>query len=170
MGFISAGGSVTGGGGAAQTPWTSNIDAATYNLNNAGAVNATTLTAGSTAGIHCAMQSAGVVMNAAAGIRWRVRITGAESGSNSGSDYQMQRFGDAGIVLSTPLVIARQTGNVGIGKAPGAFALDVQGDVNITGTYRVNGVLMATEALVRELDSRLKAAEAAIASLVRPKK
>lgn len=47
---------------------------------------------------------------------------------------------NAGSSLATIL----SSGNVGIGKSP-SYALDVNGDCNITGTYRVNGVPLGSQ-------------------------
>jgi hypothetical protein len=124
----------------AQTPWTTDHDAATHNLNNVTGVNASTVTAGPAAGPNYVMQAAGFLMNGASALgRWRMQSAGTESGSNSGSDFQIQRFSDTGVSLGTPLLIQRATGRVGVNVASPAYLVDVAGDVNVTGVYRVNG-------------------------------
>jgi len=49
----------------------------------------------------------------AGSLRWQLTLGtgGAEGGSNSGSDFQLTNYSDAGALLSTPLAIARGTGN-----------------------------------------------------------
>jgi site-specific recombinase XerD len=49
----------------------------------------------------------------------------AESGSNVGSDLQLNAYADNGAFLSTPLFIKRSTGNVGIGTTPNDAKLDI---------------------------------------------
>jgi hypothetical protein len=59
----------------------------------------------------------------AGGVRWTIRATsGAESGSNAGSDLQIIARSDAGAVLSTPLAINRATGQLTIGDSGTATA------------------------------------------------
>jgi hypothetical protein len=49
--------------------------------------------------------------------RWAVFVNGtAESGGNAGSDYQIQRYTDAGAVIDQPLAISRSSGQVSIPK------------------------------------------------------
>lgn len=52
-------------------------------------------------------------------MRWRAYASlGAESGSNVGSDYTIDRFNDAGTLLGTALTIARNTGIATFGASP----------------------------------------------------
>jgi hypothetical protein len=46
--------------------------------------------------------------------RWAIELgsTVAESGSNAGSDFQVDRYTDAGAYINTPLTIARSNGSV----------------------------------------------------------
>lgn len=130
-------------GGGNQTPWTSHIDGAGFNLANVGTVTASTLQAGVTGALNCALQALGLLLSGATGLaRWRVRTGGPESTGNAGSDLQVQRFTDAGGILGTVLTLQRSTGFAGFGKTP-AYAVDVQGDVNVTGGFLVNGVPIA---------------------------
>jgi hypothetical protein len=44
--------------------------------------------------------------------RWALRVDGAESGSNSGADFQLRRYNDAGTFIDHPIAINRSTGNI----------------------------------------------------------
>jgi hypothetical protein len=44
--------------------------------------------------------------------RWALRVDGVESGSNSGADFQLRRYNDAGTFIDHPLSINRATGNI----------------------------------------------------------
>ena len=64
-----------------------------------------------------------VVLSTAGVARWVLRANEtAEGGSNAGSDFVLVARTDAGAYLSSPLLIKRSTGNVGIGgvSIPGA--------------------------------------------------
>ncbi len=54
-----------------------------------------------------------------------------ESGSNTGSDFFINRYTDAGTFVSQPVVIRRSTGYVGINQGNAAHQLDVNGNVNV---------------------------------------
>jgi hypothetical protein len=63
---------------------------------------------------------------AASGQRWKVQVTSdAETGSNAGSNIQIARYDDTGILIDNPITINRQTGQVSIsGSAvPGNVSL-----------------------------------------------
>jgi hypothetical protein len=48
--------------------------------------------------------------------RWRVGVgAGAETGSDAGSDFVLQRFDDSGVSLGTPMSIVRSTGAISMG-------------------------------------------------------
>lgn len=53
--------------------------------------------------------------------RWAILLGSgtAESGSNAGSDFNIQRFNDAGTFIDIPLAITRSTGNVAFNGAGG---------------------------------------------------
>ena len=55
-------------------------------------------------------------------LRWSFTFSsgGAESGGNAGSDWNLKRYDDAGVVLGTPLLITRSTGLVTLSGDPTA--------------------------------------------------
>ena len=44
--------------------------------------------------------------------RWSLRVDGVESGSNSGANFQLRRYTDAGTFIDHPILINRATGNI----------------------------------------------------------
>lgn len=75
-----------------------------------------------------------VLFDTASTLRWRVATnTAAESGSNAGSDFQVNAYSDAGSLLSTPLTITRSTGKITTG---GGNTLD-DGSGIVTGSGNV---------------------------------
>lgn len=133
---------ISTGGGQAQTPWLSNIDGGGFNLSNTSRVSVGTATGTS---IRLYPASSNWYNNNKT--RWLTTITGAESSGNAGSDFLIQAADDAGGLLGAGyLLISRATGNVGLSKNTPAYKLDVTGDVNVTGVYRVNGTPLATGA------------------------
>lgn len=44
--------------------------------------------------------------------RWALRVDGTETGSNSGADFQIRRYNDAGTFVDAPISINRATGNI----------------------------------------------------------
>ena len=44
--------------------------------------------------------------------RWSLRVDGVESGSNSGANFQLRRYNDAGTFIDHPISINRATGNI----------------------------------------------------------
>lgn len=46
--------------------------------------------------------------------RWAFRVDGTESGSNTGSDFALRNYNDAGTLIDTPIFVSRSTGNVGL--------------------------------------------------------
>lgn len=69
------------------------------------------------------------------------RIASITDGSLDSSAFE---FSTSNLGVITPRMIITANGNVGVGlfsvDTPPLYILDVKGDVNITGTYRVNGV------------------------------
>jgi hypothetical protein len=61
----------------------------------------------------------------AGSIRWTAMLgnSAAESGGNVGSDFELDRYSDAGALIDTPLAISRSTGKVAINGAPVAPVL-----------------------------------------------
>lgn len=59
-------------------------------------------------------QSAAITSLTAGSVRWVLEIgnTGAESGSNSGSDFSLSRFSDAGSFIDTPFSVIRSSGQL----------------------------------------------------------
>ena len=75
----------------------------------------------------------------------------AESGGNAGSNFAVRAYNDAGSLLSTPLYIHRNSGNIGINTITDAgFKLDVNGNSRINGNLRVNNIIGDTGNLVIE--------------------
>ena len=79
--------------------------------------------------------------------RWAMVLgdsTVAETGSNSGSDFRLYNFGDAGGFLSTALLVTRATGAMNVGStaastSPTTGALTVAGGVGVNGALYVAG-------------------------------
>lgn len=60
--------------------------------------------------------------------RWTINASSTtESGSNTGSDFSIYRFNDAGSYVDAPLTISRSTGNIGIGTTTPTNRLEVVG-------------------------------------------
>ena len=115
-----------------QTPWTSDIQAQHFNLFGCTLITSIGLNLAAVGA-----QTPYINLGVEGGInRWNIGVGGAESGGNSGSDLQVNRYDDGGNYLGTPLQVNRATGQVGVG----AGGLFVFGDVNITGQYQVGGV------------------------------
>lgn len=161
------------GGGASQTPWTSNIDAASFQLSNCAGIRI-----GSTAAIQ------GEVLTAVASSGFYVvgiqntSPTGAATLNLYNNFSQNAIFGISGssvtgdrangaYISTQQFKLLLQVANsnapclwchyagpndtrIGVNKlvASGvpAYTVDVVGDVNITGVYRINGVPLATGA------------------------
>jgi len=90
----------------------------------------------------------------ASAVRWAVgKNNGAESGSNVGSDFNINRYSDSQVILSTALSITRSTGAVTIPGALSSGAHTITGDCNITGSYKINGVAISTSGLEVRVNS-----------------
>ncbi|GIL18427.1 MAG: hypothetical protein BroJett040_21780 [Oligoflexia bacterium] len=64
-------------------------------------------------------------------VRWSVATdTSAESGSNAGTNFSINRYDDAGNFLGSPLWITRSNGNVGIGTSSPGGNLEVSTSLN----------------------------------------
>ena len=66
------------------------------------------------------------------------RAVGNSTGANYGGYFTATNTGGSAYALVT------DTGNVGIGTLTPSYKLDVAGDVNITGSYRVNGAAIGS--------------------------
>jgi hypothetical protein len=65
----------------------------------------------------------------ATGKRWGVQADNtAESGTNTGSDFRINSYDDAGAFVRTPLFIKRSSGLVGLGTSSPTRALDINAD------------------------------------------
>jgi hypothetical protein len=62
-------------------------------------------------------QAATITGQVGANLRWTLALgdAAAETGSNAGSDFSVTRYNDAGVLLSTPFVINRASGNITVG-------------------------------------------------------
>jgi hypothetical protein len=166
--------SAVASGGGSQTPWASNIDAAGYTLSNIPAIsapasnNTLTLNAPGSGG-SIVLQANGTTMatvtNASGVISFGAltanvnvsnsnppqvvikgqgtaqwNITGTASPTTPGTNaLTVQCVGQtAGVYVMNDL------GRFGVGVATPAYAVDVAGDVNTTGVYRVAGVPIVT--------------------------
>jgi len=79
------------------------------------------------------------LMNAAANQNYYFGIDDADASKlKIGIGYSVNQG-----LIPTITMTPGQPGNVGIGVSP-SYRLDISGDVNITGTYRVNGAALAT--------------------------
>jgi hypothetical protein len=131
--------------GGSQTPWTQNINAAGFQLQNAGNVGIgtsapasqlTVIPASVTSGVAAANQIAiGLYTNT---VGDRMLLGYSSVGGNLSGIVQVLSSG-----TPSPLVLNPSGGRVGIGNTAPAYPLDVAGDVNTSGAFRVNGVALA---------------------------
>jgi Chaperone of endosialidase len=79
--------------------------------------------------------------------RWTVLLNDGvpETGSNTGSDFSIRNFSDAGVQLGTPLAINRATGLVTIPNLAAANYLPLAGGT-LTGPLTINGAIAASGA------------------------
>jgi len=122
-------------GGAGQTPWQSDIDAAGHNLLGA-------------AGVYAQWYYGNVdtswiyVTDPGISFMWGIGTSGGVLKFQRNSDWQ------------TFVGMDGNTGNVGILTDSPAFTLDIAGDCNITGTYFVNGVPLSVGGAVSTVFGR----------------
>lgn len=94
---------------------------------------------------------ASTALNTGTSQRWSFgKSNSAESGSNAGSDFFINRFDDSGNYLGQPLVIRRSSGYVGIGTSSPLQALDVNGTAKTNSLQMTNG---ATNGYVLQSDA-----------------
>lgn len=83
---------------------------------------------------------------------WLGKTSTAETGANAGSNFAVNRYDDAGVFISSPLLITRSTGvvsfpdginvtNTTVSTSPTTGALIVAGGVGISGTAYIGGNL-----------------------------
>lgn len=79
--------------------------------------------------------------------RWSFgKSNSTESGSNTGSDFFINRYNDAGTFQNQPVVIKRTNGHVGINQGNPVQQLDVNGNINVSASgayYFGNARMMA---------------------------
>lgn len=166
-----------GGGSGSQTPWTSNIDAASFSLDNVKAIGVGTASL-SFAGVYVdnpgvsydhfkatsfsSTGAASISLSNNLGHLMTLRITG--SANSSASDI-VQLLGTSSPIAILPNGVEAMrftsAGRVGIGLTNPGYLLDVAGDCNITGTYRVNGTPISTGGAVASVFGRTGAVVAA---------
>jgi hypothetical protein len=117
-----------------QTPWTQNIDAANYDLNNLGVVRLAQVTLGE--------------LDPGSGLVGFANEAGTlHAKTGSGGSIDLESIGNGRVQVSTDgarRIVVHQNGNVGIGPSMNpAYKADVQGDCNVSGVYRVNGAPLA---------------------------
>jgi hypothetical protein len=72
---------------------------------------------------------------------WLLVSGNGATGASGKNDFSIQEFGPT---YANRLAVQAGTGNVGIAQTSPAYKLDISGDCNITGTYRVNGTPLST--------------------------
>ena len=89
---------------------------------NAGSITATDDNAILTLAKKLSGQVSAVVGRLLANNRWRLLLGNAtaETGANTGSDFALERYDDAGVLLGTPMTISRRLGTVSVAGAPDA--------------------------------------------------
>jgi hypothetical protein len=99
--------------------------------------------------------------------RWKIRTTStAESGSNAGSDFELVRYDDSGVVQSATFVVKRSNGFVGFGTALANITAQItsttSGTANILAAVTAEGTasipvlqLQTTTTTKRAFDYRL---------------
>jgi hypothetical protein len=63
--------------------------------------------------------------------RINLEVSGTESGSNAGADFQIKRFSDAGSLIDTPLTITRSTGAISLATALSGTSATFSGNITI---------------------------------------
>jgi hypothetical protein len=149
-------------GAGTQTPWVSNIDAANYSLNNANALNSATVSATSSVQAANVYGSSSVQVGSGTASylavvpldiawyspttseRWSISKRDPESTGNAGSDLLFYRYDDTGTLIDAVITLIRSTGRMGVGVSTPAYKVDVAGDINCTGNFRINGTALVS--------------------------
>jgi len=144
------------GGGGSQTPWASDIDGANFNLLNPNSVLiGSSLNEGVFLSVYGYPNPPAITGTTQTGIARFCAYKGGpgvgsgntlDIGGYSGSPYGiwMQVTDRFALASTYPIILQPNGGYVGVaGNTNPAYAIDVIGDVNVTGQYRVNGTRMA---------------------------
>ena len=125
-------------GGGSQTPWTSDIDAAQFSLTNTQYVFAgTVLVAGANDADSVGLNSPYMVIDGteifwfAQGqnlLRWQLVTESPESGGNSGSNLDLNRYDDTGLLISQVVSFNRATGVVDFVNQPTVNGVKLPGN------------------------------------------
>lgn len=172
-----------GGGGGAQTPWTSNIDAAGYTLSNIPVIQAppsnnTLILNAPGAGGSISLQADGTTMatvnNTAGLIVWGSVTANVNVFNNnppaviiagySGAEWNITGTASPTtpgtnvltfqcLNQSAGIYTMNDLGYFGVGKATPAYAVDAVGDCNITGLYRIGGNPLAAAQVVNAVST-----------------
>jgi hypothetical protein len=83
--------------------------------------------------------------------RFNIEVSGTESGSDVGADFQIKRFSDAGSLIDTPLTITRSTGALTFSTITNitnatASTSTTTGALVVTGGVGIGGALFGTSA------------------------
>lgn len=83
-------------------------------------------------------------------LRWEAQTTNtAEGGAQSGSDYVISRYSDAGAFIDNPFQIIRSNGNVNVANALNLTSGDItttNGDLNLNGTGSTRQIVINANA------------------------
>lgn len=147
-------------GTGSQTPWLSDIAGNGFGLSNASYIIAANVYSNSSVEVTTAsgVPATFQFKNTGGNPRWLFGKYDVETGSgNGGSNFNINGYADGGTLLGTWLVITRSNGFIGINKNSPGYRLDVVGDCNITGNYKVNGVNLSTGGAVSSVFTRVGA-------------
>lgn len=76
----------------------------------------------------------------------------AESGANVGSDFAIRAYSDAGTLLTTPLLIQRSTGNIGVNQTSPTAKLHIKGAGSTSATTSFKIVNSSNSEIIKTLD------------------
>lgn len=88
--------------------------------------------------------SAALLLTSSGTRRWMFAKSGAETGSNAGSDFILNRYGDSGSIIDTPFTMTRATGDITFthsmtiaSSSPPTVPLDVYGPARVQRTLTI---------------------------------